>query len=108
MHHAGRHVINAAWSKLHSVSLTCECGFTTDHCVGLVCRMPVLPHMKGFRRADQQLGGFGLWVYMRSRVFIAIAETCELTNGGLDMLGKYFASCFFTAAATCVLANSSL
>ena len=40
MDHAGRHVIEAAWPKLHSVPLTCECGVATDHCVGLVYRMP--------------------------------------------------------------------
>ena len=41
----------------HTFSVTCEHGRAVDHGVGLVCVMPMLANMDGFRRSNEQLGG---------------------------------------------------
>ena len=65
MLHAGWHVVEASGLEFNLVSLTSEDRLADDHGVRLVCRMPMLAHVKTLGGSDQQLGGMRIWIYVQ-------------------------------------------
>ena len=69
MHHLGGQIIERARPLLDLVAVAREGGLADDHGVRLVGAVPVLAHVKCLGRADEQLGGVGLWIDMQDGDF---------------------------------------